>query len=278
MERVGGAAPRGMCRTRIPIVTAEVATHRAVRMARRADKHPTVELPDPDDQHVVAAAMEAGASMIVTWNLRDFPVRELRKHDLARQTPDAFLVGLYEQAPDMLIALLANARRIAPPEDQNIRQRLIASTPCRTLYYLTRSQSLVVFVSKFIFPTAYVPQQFRDCRISLPILDVEPSRNDGGGDRAHTGNAHQPTRYFVFASTSRESSLSRSAIPPFRPTSMLASIGTRQGSCGKRSWPFLLQSVGKNRHNRRSLGRDPRYSVRCPWFASTKLAVAPKNG
>jgi predicted nucleic acid-binding protein len=75
------------------------------------EKHmPTVELPDPDDQHVVAAAMEAGASMIVTWNLRDFPIRELRKHGLARQTPDAFLFGLYEQAPDMLIASLANAR------------------------------------------------------------------------------------------------------------------------------------------------------------------------
>jgi hypothetical protein len=48
--------------------------------------------------------------MIVTWNLRDFPVAELRKHGLARQSPDAFLVSLYEQAPDMLLASLANAR------------------------------------------------------------------------------------------------------------------------------------------------------------------------
>jgi hypothetical protein len=71
----------------------------------------TVTLPDPDDRHVVAAAIEAGASMIVTWNLRDFPVAELRKHGLARQSPDAFLVGLHEQAPDMLIGSLANARR-----------------------------------------------------------------------------------------------------------------------------------------------------------------------
>ncbi|WP_290691191.1 MULTISPECIES: PIN domain-containing protein [unclassified Haematobacter] len=70
----------------------------------------TVSLPDPDDRHVAAAAIEAGASMIVTWNLRDFPVAELRKHGLARQSPDAFLVGLYEQAPDMLLASLANAR------------------------------------------------------------------------------------------------------------------------------------------------------------------------
>lgn len=75
------------------------------------DRHiHTVSLPDPDDRHVAAAAIEAGASMIVTWNLRDFPVAELRKHGLARQSPDAFLVSLDEQAPDMLLASLANAR------------------------------------------------------------------------------------------------------------------------------------------------------------------------
>lgn len=71
---------------------------------------PIVKLPDPDDRHVAAAAIEAGASIIVTWNLRDFPAAALRKHGLARLSPDAFLTGLYEQAPDMLIGSLANAR------------------------------------------------------------------------------------------------------------------------------------------------------------------------
>lgn len=76
------------------------------------EKHiEAVSLPDLDDRHVAAAAIEAGASMIVTWNLRDFPVAELKKHGLARQSPDAFLASLYAQAPDMLIASLANARR-----------------------------------------------------------------------------------------------------------------------------------------------------------------------
>jgi len=71
----------------------------------------SVHLPDADDRHVAAAAIKAHASMIVTWNLNDFPVAELRKHGLIRQSPDAFLAGLYEQSPDLLIGSLANARR-----------------------------------------------------------------------------------------------------------------------------------------------------------------------
>ncbi|MCR8493013.1 PIN domain-containing protein [Brucella anthropi] len=76
------------------------------------EKHiQAVRLPDPDDRHVAAAAIEAGASTIITWNLRDFPIGELRKHGLARQTPDAFLTALYEQVPERLTSSLANARR-----------------------------------------------------------------------------------------------------------------------------------------------------------------------
>ncbi len=71
----------------------------------------TIALPDPDDRHVVAAAITAGASVILTWNLRDFPAKELKKHGLVRQTPDVFLTDLYNKAPDLTLASLANARR-----------------------------------------------------------------------------------------------------------------------------------------------------------------------
>lgn len=76
------------------------------------ERHITsVTLPDPDDRHVVAAAIAAGASTIVTWNLRDFPASELKKHRMTRQTPDAFLADLFDSAPELLVASLANARR-----------------------------------------------------------------------------------------------------------------------------------------------------------------------
>lgn len=71
----------------------------------------TVSLPDPDDRHVVATAIAASASVILTWNLQDFPATELKKFGLRRQTPDAFLVELYDQAPDLTVSSLANARR-----------------------------------------------------------------------------------------------------------------------------------------------------------------------
>ena len=75
------------------------------------DLFPTVSLPDPDDRHVVAAAIAAGASIILTWNLKDFPAAALKKYGLRRHTPDAFFSGLYDNVPDLVVGSLANARR-----------------------------------------------------------------------------------------------------------------------------------------------------------------------
>lgn len=70
-----------------------------------------VNLPDPDDRHVVAAGIAAGATLILTWNLRHFPAKEMQKFGLRRETPDTFLSDIYDQVPDLMIASLAKARR-----------------------------------------------------------------------------------------------------------------------------------------------------------------------
>jgi predicted nucleic acid-binding protein len=38
---------------------------------------PDLKLPDPDDRHVLAAAIAGKTPVIVTWNLKDFPARDL---------------------------------------------------------------------------------------------------------------------------------------------------------------------------------------------------------
>jgi hypothetical protein len=83
----------------------------ALTISGYEDLVPTVSLPDPDERHVVAAAIAAGASIILTSNLKDFPAAALKKYGLRRQTPDAFLTGLYDHVPDLVVGSLANARR-----------------------------------------------------------------------------------------------------------------------------------------------------------------------
>ena len=59
-------------------------------------------LPDPNDRHVLAAAIRAKAQVIVTFNVSDFPVDTLSAFDLEVWHPDAFLLQLIDLAPDVV--------------------------------------------------------------------------------------------------------------------------------------------------------------------------------
>jgi len=52
----------------------------------------TLSLPDPDDRHILAAAIVCRASCIVTFNLTDFPQETLRPFSLHAVHPDDFLL------------------------------------------------------------------------------------------------------------------------------------------------------------------------------------------
>jgi PIN domain-containing protein len=53
-------------------------------------------LPDPDDRHVVAAAIRCGAQVIVTFNLKDFPKPVLARYGMEAQHPDDFVRDLID--------------------------------------------------------------------------------------------------------------------------------------------------------------------------------------
>jgi predicted nucleic acid-binding protein len=59
-------------------------------------------LPDPNDRHVLAAAIRAGADVIVTANLSDFPAETLKQYGIEAQHPDEFIHHLLDLAPSVV--------------------------------------------------------------------------------------------------------------------------------------------------------------------------------
>ncbi len=53
---------------------------------------PGLDLPDPDDHHVLAAAIKAKAQVLVTRNIRDFPAAALQPWDIDVKSPDEFVL------------------------------------------------------------------------------------------------------------------------------------------------------------------------------------------
>lgn len=60
------------------------------------------DMPDPADRHVLATAIAAGAGLIVTLNLRDFPRPSMAAAGCRAIHPDAFLTDLWAHHPDII--------------------------------------------------------------------------------------------------------------------------------------------------------------------------------
>lgn len=75
---------------------------------------PTVILPDVNDRHVLAAAIAGRANLIVTDNIRDFPLRRLAEHGLQRAPADLFLRALADHAPEAMRRAAARVFDAAP--------------------------------------------------------------------------------------------------------------------------------------------------------------------
>jgi len=76
-----------------------------------------LNLPDPDDRHVLAAAIRCSASVIVTFNQKDFPPAALAPFGIEAQHPDEFIENLFDldQAAVLQAALLQRSHLRQPP-------------------------------------------------------------------------------------------------------------------------------------------------------------------
>ena len=92
----------------------------------------TSRLPDPRDAHVIGATLHAGAPLIVTNNLKDFPREILSSLEIAAVSADAFLVMLWRDDPVGGLAALSiqSSRMRNPPLSvQQILERLAPGLP-----------------------------------------------------------------------------------------------------------------------------------------------------
>ncbi|GAA4919085.1 PIN domain-containing protein [Stackebrandtia albiflava] len=86
-----------------------------------------ISLPDPDDRHVVAAAVRCHAELIVTANLRDFPEENLESLGVCAIGPDDFLadlVNLHEREVWACIQQIADSRLHPPESTEDVLNQL----------------------------------------------------------------------------------------------------------------------------------------------------------
>ena len=86
------------------IAEAEIAVLKAHFPTSEVQVSPATEarltLPDPDDVHVLAAALDGEAGELLTLNSKDFPARSLSMVGIIRRHPDEFLLELFHSDPE----------------------------------------------------------------------------------------------------------------------------------------------------------------------------------
>lgn len=70
----------------------------------------TLELPDPDDRHVLAAAIRCNADAIITFNAKDFLEEALAPYGIDVLHPDDFIYYQIDLAPPACCSAIKNQR------------------------------------------------------------------------------------------------------------------------------------------------------------------------
>jgi PIN domain len=85
---------------------------------------PSLMLPDPDDRHVLAAAIRCGADVIVTFNLKHFPHEALEPLGIEAQHPDDFLTCQLDLAENIVCAAVKRHRESLKKPPRTVEEYL----------------------------------------------------------------------------------------------------------------------------------------------------------
>ncbi len=106
----------------------------------------SLELPDPGDRHVLAAAIHCKAGAIVTSNLKDFPSHALNPYNIEALHPDEFIHLQIEIAPSTCLAAFKKQRKALLNPVMEVEEFLAClqrqQLP-RTVSFLRREQDLL---------------------------------------------------------------------------------------------------------------------------------------
>lgn len=88
------------------------------------DLIPAMTLPDPDDRHVLAAAIRGGVDAIITYNLTDFPPEVVRLYGIEVQHPDDFITCQLDLGPARVLTALREQRNALKRNPRTLEQFL----------------------------------------------------------------------------------------------------------------------------------------------------------
>jgi predicted nucleic acid-binding protein len=107
---------------------------------------PALKLPDPDDRHVLAAAIVGRANVIVTFDLGHFPAAELTPYGIHPKHPDEFLLDLESISPTLFVEAVAHDWkhyvRSPEPLDEYLRRITKSGVP-KTAAHLAARRVLI---------------------------------------------------------------------------------------------------------------------------------------
>ena len=83
-------------------------------------------LPDPDDRHVLAAAIRGQADVIITQNLKDFPQEGLDPYEIEAQHPDNFALSLFDLYPGAVLGVVRDHRAALRRQPRTLEEHLEA--------------------------------------------------------------------------------------------------------------------------------------------------------